>query len=422
MSRARDNANLSPTIADARMPNLTGDVTTVEGAVATTIANDAVTGAKIENNPTIAGNLTVSGDLVPSTPLSHRNMIINGGMNVAQRGTSSTSGGYQTVDRFQSGGGTIATTQSQESLSSSDTGPWEAGFRKAYKALTTNATTSTAAYYSLLTILEAQDLANSGWNYTSTSSYITLSFWALSNDAGAYTCSVRSQDGTSYYYDTTYTLVAGTWKKVEITIPGKSDLQFDNNTSQGIQIHPFIAYGTDYTASGSAGSWQTYNGAGGDETIPNTDATAWMNNSGSYIMITGVQLELGSNATPFEHRSYGDELLRCQRYYYIIVDQQGGAASMIANTGVYHTNLTYFYVGLPVQMRATGTLEQVSGTSYYLFYANSTGYETTGFTLGNPSLNAVRLVNNDGTMPTIGMAGWWQTSNDACFIAITAEL
>jgi len=103
MTRARDNANLSPTIADARMPNLTGDITTVEGAVATTIADDAVTGAKIENNPTIAGNLTVSGDIVPSTPMSHRNMIINGGMQVAQRGTVTVTGSsYGGPDRFTS--------------------------------------------------------------------------------------------------------------------------------------------------------------------------------------------------------------------------------------------------------------------------------------------------------------------------------
>ena len=112
------------------------------------------------------------------------NLLINGSFQVAQRGTSSTDGGYQTVDRWKterSGG----VTQSQVSLTSSDT-PYSYGFRKALKAENTSNSNVAGDYTQIIQIIEAQNLANSGWDYTSSSSYVTLQFWVKSSLAGTY--------------------------------------------------------------------------------------------------------------------------------------------------------------------------------------------------------------------------------------------
>ena len=115
-----------------------------------------------------------------------RNIIINGDMRIAQRGTSSTSSGYKTVDRFQTAfdsGLTEAPTLSQATLSSSDT-PYSLGFRHAFRITNGNQTSQDANdYIHLATSLEAQDIAQSGWNYTSTSGFITLSFWVKASTA-----------------------------------------------------------------------------------------------------------------------------------------------------------------------------------------------------------------------------------------------
>ena len=115
-----------------------------------------------------------------------RNIIVNGAMNVAQRGSSSTSTGYQTIDRFgvTASGADEAPTQAQVDVASGTT-PYTLGFRKAFKLTNGNQTGGAGAtdrmniYYNV----EAQDIANSGWNYTSTSSFVTLSFWVKSSVA-----------------------------------------------------------------------------------------------------------------------------------------------------------------------------------------------------------------------------------------------
>jgi len=255
--------------------------------------------------------LTVNGNAYASAgPLSNRNLIINGAMQVAQRGTSSTSNEYASVDRFKVSisGGSI--TQSQESLTSGS--PYDEGFRNFYRC--TNSTTSTAAAdYKIITqFVEAQNMANSGWNYTSTSSYITLSFWARASVGQDYTFYCRNADGTSQNYSFTFTLAADTWTKVTHTIPGASGIQFDNNNGSGMQLTWAPWLGTNYTTSGHTDeTWATLDSS----SISKDMTTTWASTTDATFDITGVQLEVGSVATPFEHRSYGDELARCQRYY-----------------------------------------------------------------------------------------------------------
>ena len=127
-----------------------------------------------------------------------KNLVINGAMNVAQRSVSSTAGGYQTVDRmpvYHTGG---AVTQSQGSLTSGS--PFENGFTKYLRLTNTTANTGTDVARSLIYKIESQDVANSGWNYKSSSSYITISFWVRSSISQQFYIMARTQDGTSQAY------------------------------------------------------------------------------------------------------------------------------------------------------------------------------------------------------------------------------
>jgi len=266
--------------------------------------------------------VTSGGDcIVKATNIvGNKNLMINGAMQVAQRGTSSTSSGIRTLDRFSFnyGGHDESPTQAQHALTSSDTGPWEKGFRYSYHITNGNQTGGAATsdhcffgYY-----IEAQDLANSGWDYTDPSSYITLSYWVKTSIAGTYYGYIETLDGTSQLFSlSTGALSANTWTKVINKIPGNANITIDNNNGPGFHM-PFLwpYNGTQRTDSGhTLGAWAAYSGT---SRTPDYAASTWWTTNDSTMEITGVQLEVGDIATGFENRTYADELRRSQRYYY----------------------------------------------------------------------------------------------------------
>jgi len=277
----------------------------------------------------------------------NRNLIINGAMQVAQRGTSSTSSGYHTVDRFRvdDGGHDEATTKEQADIASGTT-PYTLGFRKSLKITNGNQTGGAGAsdYVQILSRLEAQDIANSGWNYTSTSSFITLSFWVKSSVAQVFSGSVRSLDGTdqAFKFDTP-SLSADTWTKVTKTISGNSNLTFDNNNDGGLDFYLFPFIGTTYTtANSNTETWVTATGG----IYANDMTSTWWTTNDATFEITGVQLEVGSVATDFEHLTEHDHLLRCFRYFYKI---RANSASYLPTTNDGRSRLVWSF---PVLMRA----------------------------------------------------------------------
>ena len=262
------------------------------------------------------GTCTAKLTSVGGGGLSHRNIVINGDMRIAQRGTSSTSSGYHTVDRFKYtySGTDNAPTQAQVDVASGTT-PYTLGFRKAYKITNANQSSGAGAgdHIRLEVNLEAQDIANSGWNYLSSSSFITLSFWCKSSVAQNFYACIRTPDGSSQNYSfETGSLTADTWTKVTKKIPGNSNLTFDNNAELGWNMEIAMFMGTDDTDSGNTmNQWAAYNGS---NQMPDNTST-WYTTNGATWEITGIQLEVGDTATSFEHRSYAEELTRCMRYY-----------------------------------------------------------------------------------------------------------
>jgi|9_EtaG_2_1085328.scaffolds.fasta_scaffold17877_4 hypothetical protein len=285
--------------------------------------------------------------------LGNRNLIINGAMQVAQRGTSSTSSGYYTNDRFAVlySGTDEAPTQAQVDVSSGTT-PYTNGFRKALKITNGNQTSGAGAgdYIQVRYKVEAQDIANSGWNYVSSSSNISLSFWVKSSVAQNFYFNLIAPDGTAqnYAYETG-ALSANTWTKITKQISGNSNLTFDNNNEVGLQIDFWAFAGTSFTASGVAlNQWGAY--SSGNRMPDHT--TTWYTTNDSTFEITGVSLEVGSVATDFEHRSFGQELALCQRYFYANTSTIAGI--FLVDPGA--TSNAYGGVQFPATMRVAPTV------------------------------------------------------------------
>ena len=351
--------------------------------------------------------------------LSNRNLIINGAMQVAQRGTSSTTSGYGSVDRFSVTylDTDEAPTQAQVDVASGTT-PYTLGFRKALKVTNGNQTGGAGAG-DLIDIIykpEAQDIANSGWNYLSSSSNITLSFWAKASVAQTYQVRLSSKDGTSQGFVFEYALSADTWTKVTKTIPGNSNLQFDNNNGNGMEMEFLMFIGTTYTsASPTLDAWGTYSYLTSRKDMTST----WYTTNDATFEVTGFQLEVGSVATDFEHRSFGQDLDLCMRYFQRFVSDNNYQIGM----GAYYTaNQLKCIIPFIKEMRSAPSVIQATGTNYYVFYRNGAADYFDSFGVENADERKVCLNNSTQISGTVGHGGIVRTYNASSRLDLNAEL
>ena len=279
----------------------------------------------------------------------NKNLIINGSMQVAQRATSATTStnGYHTVDRFRhtSTGLDNAPTHEQADIAAGTT-PYSLGFRKSYKLTNGNQSSGAGAddRFETQYKIEAQDVANSGWNYVSSSSFITLSFWVKSSVAQNFFGFLRTEDGTQQSFPfQTGSLTANTWTKVTVKVSGNSNIQIDNDEELGLNIFWDLFEGTNLTDSGvTLNQWGAYSA-----TAKTPDQTStWYTTNDATFELTGVQLEVGDTATNFEHLKIGDSLRQCQRYCF----RDG--------TDKFHYSAlgSIEHYEFPVQMRANPTV------------------------------------------------------------------
>jgi hypothetical protein len=282
-----------------------------------------------------------------------RNLIINGDMRIAQRGTSfsAPANGTYTLDRFPIYQSALFLNVAQDSDAPS-------GFANSLKTTvnTANPSPSSTDISRIGYVLEAQDVSR--LNYGSTNAQtMTLSFWVKSTVAADYTVFVYVDDAARSIVKGYTINTANTWEYKTITIAGDtSGSGINNDNGVGIYFEFNLMAGPSYNAAGYQDTWS---GGGG---VRASGQTANCTTSGATWQITGVQLELGKVATPFEHRSYGEELAACQRYFEIFEN----TASGFRVSGVaYSTTDTNFALPFLVEKRATPTITMTNNGQIY---------------------------------------------------------
>lgn len=299
---------------------------------------------------------------IPSTPSGRRNLIINGGLTVWQRGTAAVAvTSAFLADRFKILESSDAAITHEQSTDAPD------GFAYSLKLNVTTADTSLGStqYSEIDYKVEAQDCQH--LNYGSNAAKpVTLSFWVKSSKTGTYCIQFLKHDSTRYQYVKEYTIdAANTWEKKTITIEPDSTIKasaaaITNDNGEGVRITWGLVYGSTYSAA-TDGVWSS-----DTNDYATSNQVNWLDSTSNNFYLTGVQLEVGSVATEFEHRSYGEELALCKRYYQELNPDErivGGQGS--TRVFVYH---------LPVEMRADPehTVTDSKGTT-------STGGDTNGF-------------------------------------------
>lgn len=239
-----------------------------------------------------------------------RNVIINGAMQIAQRGTSTasiTTAGYYTADRWYTNLSGLGTwTQSLEADA-----PTGSGFRNSIKMLCTTADASPAAgdFLFMRQTLEGQNVQQIAKG-TASAKKLTLSFWIKSNVTGTYICRLQDADNTRSVSASYTASASATWEKKTITFPADTTGVLTNDNGASLVVDFGLGAGSDRTSGTLNTAWE--NQVNVNTFVGQTNVAAATNN---YWQVTGVQLEVGAVATPFEFEDYGTTLAKCQRYY-----------------------------------------------------------------------------------------------------------
>jgi len=319
-----------------------------------TLATDSVTAAKIPD--------TVEAGFKSG----RKNLIINGAMQVAQRGTSKTgytAGGYYTCDRwFHDKDGSTGTFTMTQEADAPD------GFKNSLKVNCTTAGSS-GAYNAIQTRLESQDTAHLAYG-TSNAKAITLSFWVKVSQTGNQQMNlIHHADAGSRMISFVYTInQANTWEKKTVTFAGDTTRVGDDDNTIGFYLEWFLSSYSGRTGSSVQTSWGAYTNTarfeGATISIGDSTSDTWQ--------ITGVQLEVGSTATDFEGRSYGEELALCQRYFQILQDNAGYFAGNAVGSNRIDTGIP-----LAVPLRATPSFAANGYISHRSGNANSSANQAT---------------------------------------------
>ena len=255
----------------------------------------------------------------------------------------------------------------------------------------------------------------------------TLAFWVKSNKTGTGNIQLKDKDNSNRQCTQSYTISsADTWEHKVCVFGADTTGAMDDDNAKSLIINWWLGSGTDFS-SGSAnhGVWEAQDNtkvnAGGTLNINDNTANDWA--------ITGIQLEVGeytsSTLPPFQFESYGDNLARCQRYYYFHVSEaeNGGADTTISLTSQYNSSSMKGFISFPTQMRATPSLKQNTGSNMYRLYESNSNATMTSLTLsGETTYNTAVFTAGSTISVTQGSSGTLQTMDSTAFVAFDAEL
>ena len=338
---------------------------------------------KIENTSTAdggisidsSGHVEIDGVQLPNDgTLSNRNLVINGAMTVAQRSTSEagvTDSGYKTVDRFQLSLATLGTYTVTQEADGPD------GFANSLKIDCTTADASPAADDAFLVYhkIEGQNLQHLSYGNSSAKA-LTLTFYVKSNKTGNASFELQQRDNSDRQVALQYSISsANTWEKKTLSIPADTSGVINDDNGEGLRLGWWLNSGSNLTGGSHQTTW-----AAEDNTDRNASNLGIGGSTDDYWQITGVQLEVGEKATPFEHRSYGDELAKCQRYYQVLAQ-----SSMMAATTNGSTQIANIGVPLVTSMRAAPTTNSLQFTAWHSSSSSANSTTTMTITATDPS-------------------------------------
>jgi len=344
-----------------------------------------------------------------SDAVNFRNIIVNGDMSIAQRGTSQasiTSSGYYTVDRFKCD----PTSMGTWTMSQSTDVPTGQGFAKSLKMDCTTADASPAVGDKLLI---QQRIEGQMLQYlkkgTSNAESLTCSFWVKSNKTGTYILNLYESDNTRDISKSYTISSADTWEKKTLTFAGDTTGAFTNDNNLSLVVGFYLGAGTNFTSGTLNTSWNTpvnANTAVGQVNLADSTSNEWY--------ITGIQLEAGTSASEFEFLPVDVNLQRCQRYFYKLIDVPGGDAGGYFATGfLYGSSTLYSWNEFPTIMRAVPTLSSSNGTDYFIFYRDSAGDNFNYVDLTQGRTNGAFIRNNANISGTAGQSGGLHTTSNS---------
>ena len=393
-----------------------------------------VTGVTTSTTVKVGGGVTISESGIEASGIGitcaningaqiggRRNFVINGEARVAQRGTVTdhgTTAKYTAVDRFKT---RIGSSYNFDVTSSQSTDA-PVGFSNSLKlspdSTSTPPDTDNGA---LCMILEGQDLQGFGFG-TSSAKPMTLSFYAKSGSAGAGTYSIDMHyinSGNGANQQTRAFTITSSWQRFIFTFEGNGTATSEairNTTSEGLRIIWHLASGPDDKTSAIT-TWTT---TASMKTITGMDN--FMSSTSNEFYITGVQLEIGSHATAFEHRTFGDELSLCQRYCRVLTASDATTA-YFAPAYLYTNTSVRSVIVLNPEMRTTPTIVCTSATNNYRFYRNGTYDGLDDFLISSSSKRCAHIYNSTDISGTAGQAGsLYIASSSTGFISLEAEL
>ena len=372
-------------------------------------SNVTVSGTHTANNLTVTGTPTFTNAISAPNTFGFKNRIINGAGVISQYNgaTAVTNSGGTTyfMDRWLvydgSGGSHFSVGQNKGGV----TPP--AGFTNYIGINVTSAVSASATNnFSLQQHIEGFNIADLAWG-TASAKTVTLSFWIYCSLTGTFGGSLRD-NGADYLYPFSFSIpVANTWTQISITITGATGGTWLTNNGRGIGVLFDLGLGSNFQST--AGAWTT------NSYYTVTGATSLVGTNGANYYITGVQLETGTQATPFDYRDYGRELMMCQRYYEILwsnsINWQGNVASF------YNSTRAFIRAWHKVTKRAqpTITLSNISFTAAY----NNTTTTTTSSANQYPTVDSTSIEVTGSY--TVGYSGHFDV-NSGCLVTASAEL
>jgi len=370
--------------------------------------SDAITTA---SDGTCSAKLTSVG----GGQLSNRNLIINGAMNVAQRGGVAGAHNSFAVDRFKfKKESTAANFDMTQSTTSPD------GFSKSLKVDCTTADTSTAnnEFVMVRYNIEAQDLQGLGYG-TASAKPLVLSFYVRSSLTGVYGVNCLQIDNSNKIYSRTYTInSANTWEKKTISIPADTSGNINDDNGVGLQINFCLVIGSSYKGSAVSSAYESY----ANDKFASQHGVNFASSTSNEWYLTGVQLETGDTATTFEHRNFGHELTLCYRYYYRM-NGDNNKTYMIGMSDNDNVNI-YGHFHFPVPMRTAPTAIEQNGTAGHYKVRRDTTKSCTGvptFVDAMPFYCRVNFPSSGHGWGT-GQMLWCQGGNASSFLGFSAEL